>query len=184
MRYKEWDVEPIESEPTINEIFKGEHFRPAPYAKKGTIYSGIFFGILILAFFGSGSLIMYLMDIFTGWDSSFHVFIPLIFATILILTVDIPATLYSYFLVQNTEYWMDETGIHSLSGIWGKNEKFVPYDEITNISVSHGLIEKKYGLATLRIYTASSEESPEITLNSIKYPDEIKKFIMSKISGQ
>jgi len=61
----------------------------------------------------------------------------------------------------------------------------VPLKRIQHVSVQSGPIERKFGLASISIYTAGSEEA-DFTIKGITEPtaQQIKEWISTQLNGE
>jgi putative membrane protein len=63
------------------------------------------------------------------------------------------------------------------SGVFGKTERTVPLDRVTDISVSYGLLGRLLGYGDIRIETAG-EAGAEIDARGITDPDGVRDAIL------
>lgn len=55
---------------------------------------------------------------------------------------------------ENYSFKLEETGIRIKIGIFTIREKFIPYNKIENLEITSGLIERHYGVSSIKIETA------------------------------
>ena len=65
-------------------------------------------------------------------------------------------------------YWIDDTGIRVQSGVFWKRLISLPRVRIQHSDVSQGPVQRRYGVATLKLYTAGSQFT-RIELDGLEY---------------
>lgn len=60
---------------------------------------------------------------------------------------------------EHLRYRLDEHGLHIRSGIWWRSQLALPRIRIQHTDVTQGPLQRRYGLATLTLYTAGTEHN-------------------------
>ena len=95
-------------------------------------------------------------------------FVPLLIAIVGAgLSWLLPALSY-----QHLRFGVDETGIAIESGILWRSRVALPRVRIQHTDVSQGPLERRYGVGTLKLYTAGSRHT-RIELSGLNYDDAI-----------
>lgn len=98
-------------------------------------------------------------------------------AIVLIAITIIVTTIVSW---KNNVYSFDESGIHIKEGIIGTKFRYIPSDKIHTMDVDSKLIQRLFGVVTLKIDTASGGKDAEIHLDLSKSEaDNIKKVLFN-----
>ena len=105
--------------------------------------------------------------------------IPAIIGLFLLLLLSIP--IYNYFVrkinYSNTEYHLFDDHIEYFNGFMTVEKRSIPYNKITEISLQKGMIQKRYGLGTLHLDTATTPNSqtdiPGITIPDVSDADTV-----------
>lgn len=73
-------------------------------------------------------------------------------------------TLVALIVHNNFMYWVDEAGFQKVHGILHKQHVTIPYEQIQNVNITKGLLDRILGIARLSIETAgaASESGREI----------------------
>ena len=120
---------------------------------------------------GSGLLILILISVGTlVLVSAFSHLWPLAVA-LLAITLVLEATYvlrYPPAYYRCLQYWVDDTGIRIRSGVFWKSMISLPRVRIQHSDVSQGPMQRKYGVATLKLYTAGSQFT-RIELDGLEY---------------
>ncbi|MFC2130081.1 PH domain-containing protein [Bacteroidota bacterium] len=86
---------------------------------------------------------------------------------------------------RNLEYFIDNESVKQNKGVFWKKRITVPYRKITNIDISQGPLQRKKGLFNISLQTAGAGgaqgAAPELKMEGIKNPEEIKNIIMENI---
>ncbi len=79
-------------------------------------------------------------------------------------------------------YALREHDLVYKKGWWVRVQKIVPFNRVQHLSLESGLIERKYGLACLHIYTAGSAQA-DFTLRGVKQEvaEKLKDWITNHI---
>jgi membrane protein YdbS with pleckstrin-like domain len=106
-------------------------------------------------------------------------------AVVMILLV---LTIPSYILLQKgfpyKAFAVRERDVAYQSGWLIRNQKICPFNRIQNCNIQAGLLERKYGLASLILYTAGTTGA-DITIPGLEQEEaeRIRQFILSKINA-
>ena len=83
------------------------------------------------------------------------------------------------------EYVIDDDAVRAQGGVYWRKTVAVPYSKITNIDVTQGPLQRKYGLSTVHVQTAGaggpSAARAELTLEGLKNAEEVKEAILEKV---
>jgi membrane protein YdbS with pleckstrin-like domain len=86
------------------------------------------------------------------------IFFPLIiFSSLFILSA--LSGLYGYYFAKSCGYFKSEFDILFKQGLWWKKQTALSFSRIQHIDISHGPLERKYGLATIKFFTAGGATS-------------------------
>ncbi len=139
----------------------------------------LFLSIWATGFFG-GFLFMFLYGFLKIKLSFFLVILALVLLFILINSLFIWII---YGRAKKSEYHFFEDRIEYYEGFLSIEKKVVYYSRITNIGLKKGLFEKRYGLGSIYIDTASSSpKGHELNIASIENPDQWYKWLFPKIN--
>jgi len=85
------------------------------------------------------------------------------------------------------EYKLDDDGVKMGMGVFWKKRVTVPYTKITNVDVTQGPLQRKYGIGTVHVQTAGAGGAQggqaELRMAGIRDFDNIKDVIMEKVKG-
>jgi len=101
-----------------------------------------------------------------------------------VLFYAVPIYLYYYQLKKTyakTEYRFFKDRIEYSEGFWTTNEHSIKFDQITNVSMNKNIIQKKYGIGTLHLVTASGQG---ISIKDVEEPEKVYKVAQFLVSGQ
>jgi len=143
-------------------------------------FLGIFFGILIIA---------PLIGLFLGLAGSSSL-LPIVPLSIFgyILFVIIVSEIYAQMSYNRWFYEFTDEGLRLERGIIWKMYSNVPYERIQNIYVHRGIIARIFGFSSVMIQTAgfsgSGGEEGYIPAVEMKHAEEIRTFVMNKITSR
>jgi len=120
------------------------------------------------------------------------VFIPdiagkVVFAVILVIFVIIVClfVLWIKAYYKTLEYSIESESLKMSCGVFWKKRVTVPYQKITNVDISQGPLERKYGLGTIHAQTAGAGGAQgaraELTMPGIRDFEMLKDLIMEKV---
>ena len=124
----------------------------------------------------------------------FLLFIPdyegkLIFGILLIVFCVIMALYYIWIpaFFNTLEYNIDSEAVKMNRGVFWKKRVTVPYNKITNVDVSQGPLQRKFGLGTIHVQTAGAGGAQgaqaELRMIGIKDFEGLKDIIMEGVRG-
>jgi membrane protein YdbS with pleckstrin-like domain len=109
-------------------------------------------------------------------------FIPLInfpwFVSLILVVIAIWSGVYGYFSAKARGYAIDEFDVYFKQGLWWKKQTALNYSRIQHIDISHGPLERKFGLATIKFFTAGGAGSD---LRIAGLPKETAEFLRVEI---
>jgi len=131
----------------------------------------------VIAIFGLSILIVYL-DNDLQVDLIFWYFMAAIFPTILVGWI-----IFNVLYFKSIQYKIEEYEIVIQRGVIQKKVKVVPFQSVTNITISRDPIDRIFYIGTVKIQTAgySGEKTPELKIEGIKNYNEIYNKIMSSV---
>jgi putative membrane protein len=80
-------------------------------------------------------------------------------------------------------YRIDEDGISMSWGALFRRDIFLTYRRIQDIHLSRNLLQRWMGLATVSIQTASGSSTPEMSIEGILRPDDLRDFLYRRMRG-
>ena len=112
-------------------------------------------------------------------------FHPIFFVLALILIISINISVLEMRYVSK-HFLITENGVYSISGLLNKKVKYIPYNKITDTSLTIGFIQNFYNIGTINISTAGGTSrntySPyETSITNIKNFKKVNDMIMSKL---
>lgn len=69
------------------------------------------------------------------------------------------SALFGYFSAKACGYFPDEFDIYFKQGLWWRKQTALNYSRIQHIDISHGPLERRYQLATIKFFTAGGAAS-------------------------
>jgi membrane protein YdbS with pleckstrin-like domain len=104
----------------------------------------------------------------------------LIICAIVCLTT---ASIWAAKWFKNFSYELDNKGVVINSGIITKSRKFIPYNKIQNLEIISGFIERRYGLSTIQLQTASAMgiDRNSTVIPGLRNPDPIADEIRARM---
>ena len=92
-----------------------------------------------------------------------HYFInPISFYLIVIPSISfisILSGIYGYYFAKSCGYYKSEFDVLFKQGLWWKKQTALSFSRIQHIDISHGPLERKYKLATIKFFTAGGVAS-------------------------
>jgi hypothetical protein len=86
---------------------------------------------------------------------------------------------------QAVEYFIENDSLKMQAGVVWKKNITIPYSKITNIDITSGPMQRKFGVATIHVQTAGyggqQGQKPELKINGIKDPIKIRDIIIENI---
>ena len=115
------------------------------------------------------------------------VLVPLIGAAFLFL-VSALLTVWIGAYHASLEYVVDADAVKAQGGVFWRKSVAVPYSNITNIDVTQGPLQRRYGLSTVHVQTAGaggpSAARAELCLHGLKNAEEVKEAILAKLKDK
>ncbi len=165
-------MQSISNEPVSMENYSSiENINYLPLAKKYPIvclFSSQIFWVIVLA-------ILTGLDIFKP-----NTLIPT-FVYILIVGLALLSGLLSYFGALAKGYVVREKDILTKRGIFWKKQTLVSFKRIQHMDLTHGPIDRKFGFATLKIFTAGGATA-DLSISGIEHDKakSIRQLIVEK----
>jgi len=88
-----------------------------------------------------------------------------------------------FFRYHTLRYKFDEEGISMRWGILFRREINLTYSRIQDIHVHAGLLQRWFGLADLKIQTASGSSDAEMVIEGLLEYDQLRDFLYTKMRG-
>jgi membrane protein YdbS with pleckstrin-like domain len=89
---------------------------------------------------------------------------------------------------QAVEYFIEKDSLKMQAGVVWKKNITIPYSKITNIDITSGPMQRKFGIGTVHVQTAGyggqQGQKPELKINGIKETIKIRDTIIQQISSQ
>lgn len=80
-------------------------------------------------------------------------------------------------------YRFDEKGISTSYGVFFKRETLLTYRRIQDIHLTHNIVQRWLGLATVSIQTASGAAGAEIAIEGILEAEPLRDFLYQRMRG-
>ncbi len=81
------------------------------------------------------------------------------YAIIGLLLISFLSAIYGYYFSKSCGYLKREFDIYHKQGIWWRKQTVLSFSRIQHIDLSSGPLERKYGMATLKFFTAGGASS-------------------------
>lgn len=88
-----------------------------------------------------------------------------------------------YFKYHTLRYKFDDEGVSMSYGILFRQETYLTYRRIQDIHVTRGIIQRKLGLASVSVQTASGSSGAEMVIDGIRNPEALRDYLYSKMRG-
>ncbi len=101
------------------------------------------------------------------------------------LCIMIPILLWLSPYYKTLKYEIDVDEVRFAKGVFWRKRVSVPFPKITNIDISQGPLERKFGVGRVKIQTAGfgGGSSPELLILGLSNYVEIKEMIMERVSN-
>lgn len=94
--------------------------------------------------------------------------------------IALPAIMIRYYTLR---YQFDESGIRSSVGLVFRHESITAYRRIQDIHVQSNILQRWFGISTVSIHTASGNAGPEIVLEGIANPEQVRDWLYERLRG-
>lgn len=91
--------------------------------------------------------------------------------------------LHYYIYYRTLWYSFDDEGVRMGWGMFWKREVNLTYRRIQDIHVTRNIIERRMGLASVALQTASGSSKPEATIVGVREADALRDFLYLKMRG-
>jgi putative membrane protein len=150
------------------------------YVKVCRVWTALVFLFIFIIF----SLLFFFFSFISGSGAMFYIALGILGTILLPLSL-----LYAFPISQKyTESFsvqLDEDGISINSGILNKSRKFIPYNKIQGLQLTSGLIERHWGLSSMRIETAAGILPKAIMpILGLRNPDKLIEEIHMRMRNQ
>ena len=92
----------------------------------------------------------------------------------------IPALIIRY---NTLRYQFEDSGLRMQLGLFFRREVLVAFRRIQDIHVSRNLVQRWLGIASVSVQTASGNAMPEIVLEGVTNPDEVRDWLYQRMRG-
>ena len=92
----------------------------------------------------------------------------------------IPALIIRY---NTLRYRFEDSGLRMQLGLFFRSEVLVAFRRIQDIHVSRNLLQRWLGIASVSVQTASGNATPEIVLEGVTNPDEVRDWLYERMRG-
>ena len=96
------------------------------------------------------------------------------------MIIAIPALIIRY---NTLRYRIEESGLRMQVGLLFRKEVVVAFRRIQDIHVNRNLVQRWLGIATVSVQTASGNAMPEIVLEGVTNPDEVRDWLYERMRG-
>lgn len=76
-----------------------------------------------------------------------------------ILFAALISTIYGYYFAKSCQYFRGEFELMYKQGLWWKKQTALSFSRIQHIDISHGPLERKYHMTTIKFFTAGGASS-------------------------
>ncbi len=114
-------------------------------------------------------------------DPALHTYYVIVslFGFILFPLIYIPY-LFKY---KTLRYRFDDEGVSMSWGRFFQRETYLTYRRIQDIQMTRGVIQRRLGLATLELQTASGGAGAEMKIEGIRQPERLRDFLYERMRG-
>ena len=91
--------------------------------------------------------------------------------------------LAGWFRYKSLEYEFSDEGVSMRVGVLFKKEVHLTFRRIQDINVTRGLVQRKLGLASVALQTASGNATAEMTIEGTRDPDALRDYLYSRMRG-
>jgi len=88
-----------------------------------------------------------------------------------------------YCKYRTLRYRFDDEGVSMSYGLLFRREIYLTYRRIQDIHVTRGIIQRKLGLATVSVQTASGSAGAEMAIEGIRHPEALRDFLYTQMRG-
>jgi len=96
----------------------------------------------------------------------------------ILLVIAISSGLYGFYAAKICGYSKNECELHFKQGLWWRKQTALSFSRIQHIDISHGPLERKFGMATIKFFTAGGASSD---LKIPGLPNEIAEEMRNEI---
>lgn len=89
----------------------------------------------------------------------------------------------SWIRFKTLKYELQETGIKMSVGLLFRKEVIVAYRRIQDIHVSNDIFQRWLGISNVSIQTASGNATPEIVVEGVVAPDQLRDWLYERMRG-
>ena len=90
---------------------------------------------------------------------------------------------YHWFRYKSLRYELDEEGISMRWGVLFRREIHLAYDRLQDIHLNSNAIERRLGLAKVKLQTASGSSGAEITVEGVDEFEALRDYLYSRMRG-
>jgi putative membrane protein len=95
-----------------------------------------------------------------------------------------PIVLFTYWCRYITlRYKFDDDGVSMSYGVFFKREVNLTYRRIQDIHVTHNLLQRWMGLATISLQTASGSAQAEMSIEGVLEPERLRDYLYARMRG-
>jgi len=84
---------------------------------------------------------------------------------------------------ETLKYRFDDHGIAMAWGLFFRREIYLTYRRIQDIHLTHNIIQRWMGLATVAVQTASGSATPEMCIDGVLQAGPLRDFLYSRMRG-
>lgn len=96
------------------------------------------------------------------------------------IVLTLPALWFRY---STLKYSFEDSGLRMNVGVLFRRESVTAYRRIQDIHVSSNVIQRWLGISTISIQTASGSAAPEIVIEGVKDPEELRDWLYERLRG-
>ncbi|TQV77112.1 PH domain-containing protein [Aliikangiella marina] len=104
---------------------------------------------------------------------------------LIVAAIAILSALFAYFSAKAKGYVLRDRDVLYKQGIWWQKRTGVSFKRIQHIDITHGPIERKFELATIKFFTAGGSLA-DLSISGLpkSYAEKMRAIIMDKVGSQ
>jgi membrane protein YdbS with pleckstrin-like domain len=147
------------------------------------------FWLTIWAFAMAACIVISLVPLFVvlGVETDFPGAVFSMISVIVFLVVGLPIAMWIPAFYRSLEYTIGGDSVKAKTGVFWKRHVTIPFSKVTNVDVTQGPLQRRFGLGTIHVQTAGAGGQQggvaELRIYGVGDVDRIKETILSRVSG-